>query len=238
MLTWATWRGTAGPVRQRGAQALTAAAVMVLGPALLAGACAARASEPAAGGWGIARQIPGLAALNTGTDGEAGVSSMSCGSPGNCAAAGTYDVGRYRQRAYLASQVRGTWGKAERVPGLAALDKGGYESIGPVSCAAAGDCVAAGAYTTGAHRQQGFVISEAHGIWSRARPLPGLAKLSGGRFSALSAVSCAVPGSCAVTGVYGPGHGRVFVDSQVRGIWGTPADVPGIRALDHGMAPS
>ena len=234
-MTRATWRGAAEPGRRRGGRALGAAAVTALGLPLLAGACAAGAGEPAAGGWGIARQIPGLAALNTGTagGGGAGVSSLSCGSPGNCAAVGTYDVGRYRQRAYLASQVRGTWGKAERVPGLAALDKGGYEAIGPVSCAAAGDCAAVGGYTTSTHRPQGFVISEVHGIWGKARPLPGLAKLSGGRFSSLTAVSCAAAGSCSVSGTYGPGHGRVFVDSQVRGIWGTPVEVPGIKALDH-----
>src|ERR1700722_16265992 len=235
-MTRATWWGMAGLGRQRGGRAVRAAAVMVLGPVLLAGACAARASAPMASEWGVARQIPGLAALNSATAGAAWFSSVSCGSPGNCAVAGTYNVDSYRQRTYLASQVHGTWGKAERVPGLAALDKGGYEAIGPVSCAAAGDCTAVGAYTTGARRQQGFVISEVHGIWGRARPLPGLAKLSGGRFNSIGAVSCAAPGDCAVTGAYGQGHGRVFVDSQVAGIWGTPEDVPGLSALDQGEA--
>src|SRR5260221_100415 len=44
------------------------------------------------GRWGLAIEVPGLAALNTGSDGRPGaaVTSVSCGSAGNCAAGGAY----------------------------------------------------------------------------------------------------------------------------------------------------
>jgi hypothetical protein len=40
------------------------------------------------GVWGRAVEVPGLAALNKG--GNAGVGSVSCASPGTCAAGGSY----------------------------------------------------------------------------------------------------------------------------------------------------
>ncbi len=39
-----------------------------------------------------------------------------------------------------------TWGKAEKVPGTAALNQGGDAQVRSVSCAAAGNCSAGGLY--------------------------------------------------------------------------------------------
>jgi len=46
------------------------------------------------GRWGMAIEIPGLGALNTGGDGE--VSAVSCGPAGNCAVGGYYKDGTLR----------------------------------------------------------------------------------------------------------------------------------------------
>ena len=40
----------------------------------------------------------------------------------------------------------GTWGEAREVPGLAALNQGGFANITSVSCASAGNCSAGGLY--------------------------------------------------------------------------------------------
>ena len=74
-------------MRRRAALILTAAAACC---ALAAGAGTATAAVTAApaGHLGNAQQITGLNNLNAG--GLADVSSVSCGSPGNCVAGGTY----------------------------------------------------------------------------------------------------------------------------------------------------
>ena len=204
-----------------------------LGLALLAGACRAGGGAPVAGGWGIAQKVPGLAALNTGTGGGggAGITAVSCGSPGNCSAIGSYTVGEYRSRPFVVSQVLGTWAKARPVPGLEALDKGGHAKITSVSCASAGNCAAGGGY---AGDGQAFVITEARGVWGRAREVRGLAELARGRPSGIDSLSCASAGDCSAVGTYGPGSGRVFAVSQVHGTWGSARKIPGIAALAQG----
>src|SRR5947207_8762231 len=43
----------------------------------------------------------------------------------------------------------GTWGKARKVPGLAALSKGAGDTVSSVSCATPGNCGAVGSYVDG-----------------------------------------------------------------------------------------
>jgi len=49
---------------------------------------------------------------------------VSCASAGNCAAVGFYSTASLHHQAFVVSEVKGAWGRAEQVPGLAALDKG------------------------------------------------------------------------------------------------------------------
>jgi len=55
------------------------------------------------GTWGNAIEIPGLSALNAG--GNASVTSVSCGSAGNCAAVGFYKDGSGHTQAFVVSQA-------------------------------------------------------------------------------------------------------------------------------------
>ena len=121
-----------GSIRRRGAAMLTAAAAVVLCAALLTGGGASAAGLPgvagaraaASGGtWGKAEEVPGTAALNTA--GAAAINSVSCASAGNCSAGGGYYGGATGDQAFVVSEVKGTWGKAEEVPGTAALNTGG-----------------------------------------------------------------------------------------------------------------
>jgi hypothetical protein len=54
----------------------------------------------------------------------------------------------------------GTWGTAQQVPGIAALNKGGFAEITSVSCAKAGDCSAGGSYLDASRHLQAFVVNE------------------------------------------------------------------------------
>jgi hypothetical protein len=64
------------------------------------------------------------------------------------------------RQAFVVSQVHGTWGKAEEVPGTAALNTGGYAGISSVSCTSASNCSAGGYYTESSNAFQVFVVSQ------------------------------------------------------------------------------
>jgi hypothetical protein len=112
--------------------------------------------------WGAAEEVPGTAALNT--SGTAQVISVSCAAAGSCSAGGYYSAIPGSQ-AFVVSQVNGTWGAAEEVPGTAALNTGGGAGVASVSCATAASCSAGGNYTQGPHprsrRGEAFVVNKA-----------------------------------------------------------------------------
>jgi hypothetical protein len=208
------------------------------------------------GRWGQAIEVPGLGALNTGSDGQPGaaVTSVSCASAGNCAAGGSYQDQHRHTQGFVVSETNGRWGRAIEVPGLGALNTGavvvadGAEVLS-VSCASAGDCAAGGYYSirpvAGRERRQAFVVSEHNGHWAMAIEVPGIAALNAGHYAKVSSVSCASAGNCAAGGNYasrapninGGGHQQGFVVSESNGIWGQATAVPGLGALNtHGDA--
>jgi hypothetical protein len=69
------------------------------------------AHDAAAGAW-RAKEVPGLAALAGA--GDSALNSISCASPGNCSAGGSYQLGTdiSRSEAFVVSEVSGTWNEA------------------------------------------------------------------------------------------------------------------------------
>jgi hypothetical protein len=136
----------------------------------------------------------------------------------------------------VASEVHGTWGTAEQVPGTGALNQGGFAFIGSVSCGAAGNCSAGGSYQDSSGTYQAFVVSQTSGTWGTAEQVPGTGALNQGRFAETSSVSCASAGNCSAGGGYkdSAGHEQAFVVSQAHGTWGTAEQVPGTGALNQG----
>src|SRR5262249_38329261 len=137
------------------------------------------------GRWGRAVGVPGVGALNRG--GEADVSSVSCGSAGNCAAGGRYTDSHGHYQGFVASETNGVWGRAIEVPGLGALNKppfGGYGAeVLSVSCGSAGNCAAGGYYSTGSRGARdgtgGWVGGQRHGRRG-GRSWPARATAGGG----------------------------------------------------------
>ena len=169
----------------------------------------------AGGTWGKAIEVPGTPGLNKG--GVAQIISVSCAAPGDCGAGGYYTDSSDRQQPFVVSQASGTWGKAEQVPGIATLNKGGaIAEISSVSCASAGDCSAGGDYTDGSAHFQVFVDSQVSGTWGKAEQVPGTATLNKGGSAATTTLSCASAGNCTVGGQYSDssGHLQAFLDSQ------------------------
>jgi hypothetical protein len=188
------------------------------------------------GTWRAAIEAPGTGTLNKG--GNAQIYSVSCGSAGNCSAAGYYTDSSRHTQAFVATQVRGTWHTAQKVPGTGTLNKGGNAEVNSVSCRSAGNCTAGGSYKDGSGHYQAFVASEVNGIWHTAIEVPGTAALNAGGNAWIGSVSCASAGNCSVGGQYvdGSRSGQAFVASQVQGSWHKAIEVPGTATLNHGGA--
>jgi hypothetical protein len=170
------------------------------------------------GKWGKAQEVPGTAALNTG--GDAGIESVSCASAGNCSAGGYYTNRSVRgdaAQAFAVGDVKGKWGKAQEVPGTAALNTGGVAATYSVSCASAGNCSAGGQYAGNSDRFQAFVVGEVKGKWGKAKVVPGTAKLNTAGDAGINSVSCAAAGYCSAGGDYTDRshHEQAFVVSEV-----------------------
>jgi hypothetical protein len=190
----------------------------------------------AKGIWGQAQEVPGIAALN---NRDAGITSVSCASAGNCSAGGFYADRSGRRQVFVVGEANGIWGRAEEVPGAAALNKGRFAGISSASCASKGNCSAGGFYEDASGRRQAFVVGEAKGIWGQAQEVPGTAALNKGGRAGISSVSCASTGNCSAGGFYtdrsGPGnHGQAFVVGEAKGIWAQAEEVPGSAALNKG----
>jgi hypothetical protein len=227
-----------------GAPAVAAGAVRAAGswgrPIEPGAAGGPAAAVRAAGSWGRAIEVPGLGALNKGRN--AGVLSVSCSSPGNCAAGGFYTDGGRHQQGFVVGERNGRWGQAVEVPGLGALNKGRWAEVLSVSCASPGSCAAGGYY--GNHGSnpdvvtsgRGFVVSERNGRWGRAVEVPGLGVLNKGGNAEVSSVSCASAGSCAAVGFYRDGgrHQQGFVAVEGNGVWRQAIEVPDLGTLNKG----
>jgi len=207
-----------------GRSAVIIAVTAVVCALLLAGAghAAAGTRMPAgaapAGIWHTATRLPGTSAAD-----NVNVTSVSCGSAGDCGAGGSF----------LASEAHGRWGTAIGVPGIVALG-GSAAEVESVSCASASDCGAGGYYRDSSGHLQAFVVSEVNGRWGDAIEVPGTAALNKGGLAQVLSVSCASAGDCAAGGSYAdsPEHFQAFVVSEVHGRWGTAVEVPGTAALN------
>ncbi len=178
----------------------------------ISGAAQGFVADETNGTWGPAAGVPGLEAMNNGTDQpEAFVYSVSCTSPGNCLAGGAYG-GPYSW-AFTSSEKNGAWGKATNVPGLAAIVTGRWAAVGLVSCVSPGNCAVAGDYENavpGDVIPHGYVVSQQNGRWAKAINMPGLGTLGSknGHTDILS-VSCGSPGHGTVGGFYQDKHGHL-----------------------------
>jgi len=104
----------------------------------------------------------------------------------------------------VVSEVKGVWGTARRVPGIARLNRGNSAQFFALDCPSAGNCVAGGFYTNGAVsiRRCWSGRSTASGA---PAPIAGRAALTGtSGASGIYAVSCAAAGQCGAGGYYLP----------------------------------
>jgi hypothetical protein len=157
-----------------------------------------------------------------------GLSSVSCGSAGNCVAVGSYpahpDSG-FDIQGLLLTETGGIWSAGVEValPANADTPEQGQDvELDSVSCASAGNCTAVGSYgaTSGI---EGLLLTETAGNWT-----PGEAVLPADAVPAspdayLYSVSCPSAGNCTALGAY---HGSSSLSdglllSETDGTWST-----------------
>jgi hypothetical protein len=182
------------------------------------------------GAWQVAKEVAG--SLNKG--GEAEITGVSCGSPGDCAAVGYYAPGTGQVRPFTVTSANGSWGPAAAVNGIGTLDTGHGSELNAVSCGSAGNCTAGGSYSrTSDNSEQPFVVTETSGSWGAAREVPGIERWNTGKNANLTAVSCVSPGNCSVAGQYKTvDQTQVWVASQHNGGWGVAGTVTGLLNLN------
>ena len=217
---------------------------------------AARPTQPAAG---TVASVPvsklGIDALPD-SDGDGAVKTISCWSPGNCAAGGSYYRasplgGDGASHAFLAMERAGHWGRAFLVPGLdiISIAYGAGASLTFVSCPSDGSCSAGGYYVDFAQaiclscHTNAFVVNQVHGQWYRAIPLPGLRRLNVGDDATLDFGACPATGDCEVVGTYGTSNSdgtlgtQLYTDSQVGGVWQETQQLGHLSELDSALHP-
>lgn len=145
-----------------------------------------------------------------------GLSLVSCPAAGECTAVGSYtnsDAG-HSYYPWVATQSGGAWsaGAEALLPADAAvqgdLEKSGtapFFGFTGLSCPAAGNCIAVGGYEDKNGAEQGLILTEHDGVWSRGvkAPAEGTPNEESNEFnSPLVSVSCSAPDDCAAIGWY------------------------------------
>ncbi|HET7014514.1 MAG TPA: hypothetical protein VFI65_11420 [Streptosporangiaceae bacterium] len=188
------------------------------------------------GQWRKAVTIPLSGAIDSVNQGV-GINTMSCASPGNCAAAGNYGYAvedTIYQQPFVISETGGKWGKATDVPGLARPSQGGFGDTTSVSCAAPDTCTAGGFLSVGSKPRRAFLVTETGGHWAHVVMLAGSPALGGARPTQVNSVSCTAPGRCVAGGTYTHSGSQAFVVTEAGGRWGQARPVPGLAKLNVG----
>jgi hypothetical protein len=157
-----------------------------------------------------------------GSDAQYG--SVSCASASSCTAVGATGNGD----PFVVNEASGTWG----TPQLIALPAGGVSGWLGITCPSAGDCLAAGGYTTSSGATLPLLVEESSGTWgAAASAAPPADALTGSSEDAAYATPwCSSPGTCEVVGNYAVGGSswRLMAATETSGSWGTTAALPGV----------
>jgi hypothetical protein len=175
------------------------------------------------GGWSQGKNIP-LPKNNT-TPTNATLSRISCTSPGNCGAVGTYvdkdadtEIGGYIEE-------NGTWITSHWIVVPPDAPKTGKKNTPyGISCTDVGDCVAVGKYNNAAGVVRPFIFTSTNGTWNNgfSITLPSDAKSQAGD---MNGVSCTSTGNCTAVGNYTDksGHTQSYSVTETGGTWDTHA---------------
>jgi hypothetical protein len=180
---------------------------------------------------------------------NATIEALSCSSPGNCSAGGSFINGAGLTRsellggqgpttAFVVDEVHGKWGRAHALAGVVAPANEEGATISYLSCPTNGNCAAAGTFASvpcadgdndcvlagATYKRQferSFVVNEVRGVWGSPQ---WLRNANRGEYPNLTGLSCGAPGTCAAVGTSQQGG---FVANEVKGHWESSVLFPG-----------
>lgn len=147
-----------------------------------------------------------------------GLYYVSCPAAGECTAVGEYTNKNAGHGIYpwVLTESGGTWSSAKDalLPSDASV-LGASARFTGLSCSSAGNCTAVGGYEDKNGAEEGLILAEHDGVWSRGvkAPLPPKAvpNQEPNEFNPpLASVSCTAPGDCATVGSYVTQKGGTF----------------------------
>jgi hypothetical protein len=166
---------------------------------------------------GIEATLP----ANAGSNPNASLGSVSCASPGDCTAVGSYRDSSRNEQGLLLSETAGTWATGVEAP-LPANAGSIPFADSSVSCASPGDCTAVGSYFDSSRSEQGLLLSETAGTWATGVQATLPANAGSNPYVSLGSVSCASAGDCSAVGIYGPPDDiQGLLLSETSGTWAT-----------------
>jgi len=179
------------------------------------------------GVWGQLRFLvlpPGAALVTVAT-----LAGVSCTSPGNCEAVGSFAIKSEAIAPMADREVNGHWQPATQIAEPANADHvaGAFAVFNAVSCPKATSCVAVGSYLT-TSRTEALTAVESGGHWKPAAMAALPASAAGGQSSGLNSVSCSSTTSCFAVGGVASTDASVaksISDSFANGHWGTSVSV-------------
>jgi hypothetical protein len=162
------------------------------------------------------------------------LAEVACVAGGPCTVIGTYYNATGAVEPMVAASSSAQWPSATAIAMPAGARRNpkillyGYQGI---SCAAAGWCAAGGQYLDARGHYQGFLATQANGVWRQAArmPLPAEAT-SGGANGGVVSVACPAVGRCLAGGAYLDGAQRyqaILLRESPTGWTGTRVRLPG-----------
>ena len=198
-----------------------------------------------AGKWGqgVEGRLPANATPSPEQGGALTLDSVSCPSPGNCIAVGTYVVGSDQLQGLLLTEQGGRWTNGVEAPLPAGVPTDAILAgeLSSVSCASAGNCTAVGDFDNAKGHFEGLLLTEHAGQWTTGvevnLPPNAATRRVAGAYpsSGLLSVSCTSAGNCLAAGAYldHDGGSRGLLVIQRRGSWtiGMDEHLPTDRSL-------
>jgi hypothetical protein len=158
-------------------------------------------------------------------DPQVTINALSCATPGNCSAVGSFEDTHSNGQSFVANEVNGAWKQAQEVslPSNAGTSLQNSQ-IHSVVCWSTGNCSAIGSYfddTKPMAYAQGLEVNEVHGVWGHAREtvLPPNTNID--PFININQVACTRTGNCAAVGSFITKENvtDALMISEVNGAW-------------------
>ena len=177
------------------------------------------------GTWRQAAEI--TAPSNAGTDPNAVLKGISCTSPGNCTAVGTYEDSSGNGQASEATETGGTWRQSAEITAPSNAGTNPEALLYSISCTSAGNCVGVGSYLDSSSHVQAMEATETSGTWHRATEVTAPSNTGSNPEAALKGISCPSPRKCTAVGQYidSFGSGQAMEATETSGKWQQATEV-------------